>query len=104
MHYGVNLFLDVPKQIRNLELLADYLPFAKANIHGTCTLVAAARVKSHQIFIPTNRSYTFSKQYGENTQLKITFPAGATEEIQNLNVQVRTEILLIDNLAKAIFR
>ena len=85
----LTVFLDVPKQIRNPELLADYLPFAKANIDETqCTLVAAARVKSHQIFIPTNRGYTFSKQYGENTQLKITFPSGVTEEIQSLNVQV----------------
>ena len=84
----LTIFLDVPKQIRNPELLVDYLPFAKATIHGTCTLVAAARFKSHQIFIPTNRSYTFSKQYGENTQLKITFPDNATEEIQSLNVQV----------------
>ena len=82
------IFLDIPKQIRNRELLVDYLPMAKATIHCSCTLVAATRVMSDQILIPTNRSYTFSKQYGENTQLKITFPAGATEEIQSLNVQV----------------
>ena len=81
-------FIDIPKQIRNPEILEDYLPIVKATIHETCTLVAAARIRSHQIFIPTNRSYTFSKQYGENIQLKITFPAGATEEIQSLNVQV----------------
>ena len=81
-------FSDIPKQICNPEILEDYLPVAKATIHGTCTLVAAARVRSHQIFISTNRSYTFIKQYGENTQLKITFPAGVTEEIQSLNVQV----------------
>ena len=81
-------FLDIPKEVRNPEILEDYLPVAKATIHETCTLVAAARVRSHQIFIPTNRSYIFSKQYGENTQLKITFPAGVTEEIQSLNVQV----------------
>ena len=81
-------FLDAPKQIRNPEILEDYLPIAKATIHETCTLVAAARIRSHKIFIPTNRSYTFSKQYGESTQLNITFPAGVTEEIQSLNVQV----------------
>ena len=83
----LTIFLDVPQQIRNPELV-DYLPMAKATIHGSCTLVAAARVKSHQIFIPTNRRYTFFKHYGENTQLNITFPAGVTEEIQSLNVQV----------------
>ena len=73
-------------------MLADSLPIAKATIRETCTLVAATRVKSDQILIPTNRSYTFSKQYGENTQLKITFPAGATEEILILNVQVFSPI------------
>ena len=89
LYYMVlTIFLDVPQQIRNPELLVDYLPMAKATIHGSCTLVAATRVRSHQIFIPTNRSYTFFKQYGENTQLKMTFPAGVTEEIQSLNVQV----------------
>ena len=73
-------------------MLADSLPIAKATIRETCTLVAATRVKSDQILIPTNRSYTFSKQYGENTQLKITFPAGATEEILILNVEVFSPI------------
>ena len=84
--------LDVPKEISNPKMLADSLPIAKATIRETCTLVAATRVRSDQILIPTNRSYTFSKQYGENTQLKITFPAGATEEILILNVQVLSSI------------
>ena len=89
LYYMVlTILLDIPKQIRNPELLVDYLPMAKATIHGSCTLVAATRVRSHQIFIPTNRRYTFFKQYGKNTQLNITFPAGVTEEIQSLNVQV----------------
>ena len=84
----LTIFLDIPKQIRNPELLVDYLPMVKATIHGSRTLVAATRVRSHQIFIPTNRRYTFFKQYGKNTQLNITFPAGVTKEIQSLNVQV----------------
>ena len=78
----------MPKEISNPELLVNYLPIAKATIHKTCTLVAAARVKSHEITIQANTSYTFSKWYGKNTQLNMTFPAGATEEIQSLNVQV----------------
>jgi hypothetical protein len=72
----------------NKEILDDYLPFAKATIHETCTLIAATRIRSDQISIPTNRCYAFFKQYGDNTELNITFPLGVTEEILNLTVQV----------------
>ena len=82
------LTLDVPKEISNPEILNSYLPIAKVTIHETCILVAAARVRSHQIFIPKDRSYIFFEGYGENTQLKITFPAGVTNEKLSLNVQV----------------
>ncbi|CAB4038413.1 Hypothetical predicted protein, partial [Paramuricea clavata] len=78
---------DVPKEMYNKEILDDYLPFAKATIHETCTLIAATRVRSDQISIPTNRNYAFFKQYGDNTELNITFPFGVTEEILNLTVQ-----------------
>jgi hypothetical protein len=64
------------------------LPFAKATIRETCTLVAATRATFNQILIPTNTRYAFSKQYGDNAELKITFPAGVTEKILILNVQV----------------
>ena len=69
-------------------MLDDYLPIVKATISETCTLVAAARVRSDRISIPTNKNYIFSKRYGKNAELKITFPAGVTEEISNLKVQV----------------
>ncbi len=69
-------------------MLDDCLPIVKANISQTCTLFAAARVRSDRISIPTNKNYIFSKQYGKNAELKITFPAGVTEEISNLKVQV----------------
>jgi hypothetical protein len=81
-------FLDVPKEISNKEILNNYLPFAKTTIRETSTLVAATRVGSDQILIPTNESYTFSKQYGDKTELNITFPAGVTEKTQILAVQV----------------
>ena len=81
-------FLDVPKEISNKMILDDYLPFAKATIHETCTIVAATRVRSDQILIPTNESYTFSKQYGDKAELNITFPAGVAEKTQILEVQV----------------
>ena len=85
---NLRFLLDVPKEISNPEILADCLPIAKATIHETCTLVAVTQVRSHHILIPTNRSYTFSKQYGKNAQLKITFPAGVTNNILILTVQV----------------
>ena len=78
----------MPEEEGNPEALVDYLPLAKASIHETCTLVAAARVRSDQILIPTNKSYVYSKKYGENVELKITFPADVTEEILCLKVQV----------------
>ena len=82
-------FQDVSKEMSsNKEIFEDYLPFAKTTIHETCTLVVATRVRSDQILIPTNRSHVFSKQYGDIAELKITFPAGVTEEILNLTVQV----------------
>ena len=81
-------FLDVPKEISNKEILENDLPFAKATIRETCTLVAATRARFNQILIPTNRRYAFSKQYGDHAELKITFPAGVTEKILILNVQV----------------
>ena len=80
--------IDVPKEISNPEVLDDYLPVAKATVCQPCILVAAARVRSHQISIPTNTSYTFSEQYGESAQLKIAFPAGVVKEILCLRVQV----------------
>ena len=51
-------------------------------------MAAAARARYHQILIPTNRRYVFSKQYGDIAELKITFPAGVTKEILSLKVQV----------------
>lgn len=82
------VFLDLPKGIPNPEMMENYLPFAKATIQETCTLVATTRIRSDQILIPTNTSYTFCKQYGENTELKITFPVGVTDKILSLEVQV----------------
>ena len=87
LHYKFHI-LDVPKEISNPEILDSYLPIAKATIHETCTLVAAARVRSYQILIPKDRSYTFFEEYGENAQLKIAFPAGVTNQKLNLKVQV----------------
>ena len=78
----------MPKEIRDPEIFDNYLPVAKATIRETCTLVAATRVKSDQILVPIDRSYTFSQKYGENAELKITFPAGVTEETLSLKVQV----------------
>ena len=69
-------------------MLDDYLPIVKATISETCTLVAAARVRSDRISIPTNKNFTFLKQYGKNAELKIIFPAGVTDEISRLKVQV----------------
>ena len=69
-------------------MLNDYLPLAKANIDVTCTLVVATRVKLYHISIPPNEDYTFCEQYGKNAELKITFPAGATDEMLSLQVQV----------------
>jgi hypothetical protein len=68
--------------------LDEYLPLAKATIQETCTLAAATRARFNRILIPTNRRYQFSKQYGDVAELKITFPAGVTEKILSLNVQV----------------
>jgi hypothetical protein len=84
----LSFVLDIPKEILNPEILDDYLPIAKTTIHETCTLVAATRVRYDQILIPTDSSYIFFKQYGENAELNITFPAGVTEEILSLKVQV----------------
>ena len=85
-------FIVLPKEISNKEILGDYLPFAKATIHETCTIVAATRVKSDQILIEANRSYVFSQQYGDSAELKIAFPAGVTEKILTLTVQVITNM------------
>ena len=79
---------DVPKQICNKKVLDDYLPLAKATIQESCTLAAVTRARLHQILIPTKRHYVFCKQYGDIAELKITFPAGVTEEILSLKVQL----------------
>ena len=94
----VTLILDVPKEISNPEILNDYLPFAKATICKPGSLVAVARVRSNPIVIPTAERYTFFEEYGENTQLKITFPAGVTKELQWLDVQVFLALHLRDLL------
>ena len=87
--YRDSFLLDVPKSLSNAELfMDDYLPFAMATIHESCTLVAAARVRCDQILIPTHRSYAFSRTYGEIAELKIIFPAGVTNEILMLTVKV----------------
>ncbi|CAB4041383.1 Hypothetical predicted protein, partial [Paramuricea clavata] len=78
---------DFPKEISNKEILNNYLPFARTCIHEACSLVGATRVRSEHISVPTDGSYTFSKQYGVSAQLKIMFPAGVAEEILSLKVQ-----------------
>ena len=90
--------IDVPKEISNPEVLDDYLPIAKATVCQPCILVAAARVRSHQILIPTNKSYTFFEQYGDSAQLKIAFPAGVVKEILCLKVQVLHGVLFYTGL------
>ncbi|XP_028409879.1 uncharacterized protein LOC114532546 isoform X2 [Dendronephthya gigantea] len=79
---------DLPKGIRNPKIMEDYLPFAKATIQETCTLVATTRIRSDQVLIPTRKSYTFCKHYGKNTELKITFPAGVTDSLLSLKIQL----------------
>ena len=69
-------------------MLNDYLPAAKVTITETCTLVVATRIKLHHISVSPNKKYTFSERYGENAELKITFSAGVTDEVQSLQVQV----------------
>ena len=83
-----SVFLDIPKEISNKEILDDCLPFAKVVIYETCTLVAATRARFNQILIPTFRSYVFFKQCGDIAELKITFPTGVTRDIISLKVQV----------------
>ena len=71
-----------------MEGLRDYLPFAKTTISETCTLVVATRIKSDEIMIAAHTSEIFSKKYGDNTEVKITFPAGVAEKKLGLTVQV----------------
>ena len=68
--------------------MGDYLPLAKATIQETCTLVAATQARFNQILVPVKRRYVFSKQYGDIAKLKMTFPAGVTEKILSLKIQV----------------
>ena len=82
----------MPKQISNKEILGDYLPLAQASILETCTVVAVTRARSDQISVLPDRPLTFTKQYGDSAELMMTFPFGATEEIQDLTVQVITNI------------
>ena len=84
----------MPKQISNKEILGDYLPLAQASILETCTVVAVTRARSNQILVLPDRSrpLTFTKQYGDSAELTMTFPVGATKEIQDLTVQVITNI------------
>ena len=87
--------LDITEEIINPEVLNDYLPAAKATISETCTLVVATRIKLHYISVSPNQTYTFSQRYGENAELKITFPDGVTDEILTLQVQVIVRTLRI---------
>ena len=86
------IFIDLANEISDTEMcnhLENYLPIAKATICETCTLVTSARIRSDQILIPkNNEKCVFSKKYGENTELTITFPANITNQIMCLKIQV----------------
>ena len=81
--------LELPKEINSkIGDIDTYLPVAKASIVKTCTLVVAARIHSENIVVQPTEACVFSKSYGEESKLKIDFPAGAVEAQCCLKVQV----------------
>ena len=83
------LTLELPKEIvSKIRDIETYLPVAKAFIVKTCTLVVAARIHSENIVVQPTEACVFSKSYGEESKLKMDFPAGAVEAQCCLKVQV----------------
>ena len=68
--------------------IIQHLPIAKATIVETGTLVVAARIRSDDIVVQPTEAYVHSKSYGDESQLKISFPAGVVEEKCPFIVQV----------------
>ena len=74
--------------------IIQHLPIAKATIVETGTLVVAARIRSDDIVVQPTEAYVHSKSYGDESQLKISFPAGAVEEKCCFSIQVTPQGLL----------
>ena len=89
LNYDFILTLELPKEINSkIGNIHKYLPVAKASILKTCTLVVSARIHSENIIVQPTEACVFFKSYGEESKLKIDFPAGAVEAQCCLEVQV----------------
>ena len=83
---------DLPEEIlSDFSEIINHLPIAKATIVETGTLVVVARIRSNDIVVQPTETYVHSKSYGDESQLKLSFPAGAVEEKCHLSVQVRPQ-------------
>ena len=74
--------------------IIQHLPIAKATIVQTGTFVVAARIRSDDIAVQPMEAYVHSKSYGDESQLKISFPIGVAEEKCRFSVQVTPQGLL----------
>ena len=86
------LFLELSEEtLSNFSHITGLLPIAKANIMETSTLVVVTRIRYENIEILPGKSFVYSKSYGDESKLKITFPDGTVEE----KCCFRFEVILI---------
>ena len=85
---------DLPEEmLSDFSEMTNHLPMAKATIVETATLVVATRIRSDDIEVQPMEAFVYSKSYGEESELKISFPAGVVEKKCRLSVQVRRQDL-----------
>ena len=90
----LSLFSELPKEIlSNFSFITERLPLAKVTINKTCKLVVVTRIRYETVEVPTEKSYFYAKSFGDESDLKITFPQGAVEE----KCYLRVKVILIFN-------
>ena len=74
--------------VSNFGNISKYLPIAKATIQKTSTLAVTTRIKYEDIIVYPGESFVYSKSYGDESEVKISFPAGSVRQKCDLRVKV----------------
>lgn len=69
-------------------------------IKETCTLVVVTRVRYETVEVLPGEPYSYSKSFGEESKLKITFPDDAVEEKCCLTIKVTLVCSCLNTIKK----
>ena len=83
--FVLELSIETVSKFGNMSM---YLPIAKATIKETGTLAVTTRIKYEDITLHPRKPFVYTKSYGDESELKIRFPAGSVQQKCDLRVKV----------------